>query len=276
MPGFVVLVLLGAGFPLCEMPLSDVDVYLSGLQGRHPLFSERVCEVAGQSLGTPYAGDPLGEGPEGGYDKDPLMDLGRVDCVTFVEQTIALAASDSYQAALGLLQKIRYKNGEIAFEKRNHFMIADWIANNSFCRDVSGQLGVPTESVTRTMGRKHFYEAKKLPELGRDAVEETVTLAYVPASAVAEAERRLPSPALVLFIGKVDWLFTLHCGLYIRSADGQGLLYNASSKAGKVIADSLSSCFASGRYLGFTAYEIGDPTKKGTGFKGFCSSKAKG
>jgi len=276
MRGFVVAVLLGAGLPIYEMPLSDVDAYLSGLRDRHSSFSERVCEVAGRSLGTPYEGDPLGEGPDGRYDKDPLMDLSRVDCVTFVEQTIALAAADSYKSAFDLLQKIRYKKGEIAFEKRNHFMIADWIANNSFCRDVSGNLGVSTELVTRKMGRKHFYEAKKLPDLARDATEETLTLAYVPVSAVAEAEKRLPSPALVLFIGKVDWLFTLHCGIYVRSVDGQGLLYNASSKAGKVVADSLSSCFASGRYLGFTAYEIGDPMKKGTGYKGLCSSEAKG
>jgi hypothetical protein len=261
---------------LYEMSPSQVDACLAGLKLRNLSFAERVSEVAGQSLGTPYVGDPLGEGPDGRYDKDPLMDLGRVDCVTFIEQTIALAAADSYQNAFNLLQKIRYKNGEIAFDKRNHFMIADWIANNPFCHDVSGKLGVSTESVTRKMGRKHFYEVKKLPKLARDATEETLTLAYVPACAVAEAEKRLPSPALILFIGKVDWLFTLHCGLYIRAADGQGLLYNASSKAGKVVADRFPSCLTSGRYLGFTAYEIGDPAKTGAGRKVSCSSKAKG
>ena len=257
------LVLMLAASQIYQMSPSDVDAYLADLHARQPEFGVRVAEVAKRSLGTPYVGDPLGEGTSGNVDTDPLIDLTHVDCVTFVEQTIALAAANSYQTAFDLLQMIRYKNGERVFDKRNHFMIADWIANNRFCRDVSANLKVPTATVTRSMGRKHFYETKKLPELAQAVTDETLTLTYVPAAQAPEAERALPSPALILLIGKVDWLFTLHCGLYIRDENGKGALYNASSTESKVVAcDFLASFKTSSRYLGFTAYEIRNPTEK--------------
>jgi D-alanyl-D-alanine carboxypeptidase/D-alanyl-D-alanine-endopeptidase (penicillin-binding protein 4) len=252
--------LLLAAPQIYTMSHGDMDAYLKNLQKTTPSFDDRVVEIAKRSFGTPYIGDPLGEGPDGRYDKDPQMDLSRVDCVTFIEQTIALAASDSYQSAFDMLQKIRYKNGEVSFEKRNHFMIADWIANNKFCRDVSWELGVPTSKVTRKMGRKHFYETKKIPELANGVEEEVLDLNYVPASEAARAEKRLPSPSLILFVGKVDWLFVLHCGLFVRAENGKGYVYNASSKDMKVVASEFAPIFDNTtRYLGFTAYNIDDP-----------------
>lgn len=247
---------------LFDMSHEAVDGYLKRLHAKTPDFGARVSEVLRRSVGTPYVGNPLGEGPNGPYDKEPQMDLAHVDCVTFVEQTIALAASDSYQSAFEALQRIRYKGGEAAFEKRNHFMIADWIVNNRFCRDVSPDLGVPTAKVTRKMGRKHFYESKNLPDLAKDAVEETLSLTYVPCAEAARAEAKLPSPALILFIGKIDWLFTLHCGIFVRDEAGKGHLYNASSTEKKVVYVDFAPIFEkSTRYLGFTAYAIGEPRR---------------
>ncbi len=251
--------------PIYQMSPAQVDAYLSELQTRQPDFGARLIDLAKRSVNTPYARDPLGEGPSSQYDKDPLMDLTRVDCVTFVEQSIALAASRSYQNAFDTLQKIRYEGGQIAFERRNHFMIADWVAHNRFCRDVTRELKTPTATVTRTMGRKYFFESKQLPELAQQAKEETLDLAYVPVAEAANAEKNLPSPALILLIGKVDWLFTLHCGLFVRNPEGKGLFYNASSTENKVVADDFLEVFAkTTRYLGFTAYKIQDPCAAGT------------
>jgi len=253
---------LGAALQLHEMDRGDVDAYLAGLTERQPNFCSRVTDVARQSLGTPYADSPLGEGPGAKYDDDPLMDLTRVDCVTFVEQTIALAASSSYQDAFDLLQKVRYRNGEIAFETRNHFMAADWVVDNRFCTDVTHDLKATTATASRTISKKGFFERVKTPELGQDIADRVIDLAYVPVGQAADAEKNLPSPALILFIGKIEWLFTLHCGLYLRDQDGTGLLYHASSKHGAVTTTGLASYLdGSQRYLGFAAYAIQDPTR---------------
>ena len=244
--------------PLFEMTPADVDACLARLDTCH--YASRVASLARAAIGTPYAGDPLGEGPGAPVDAGPLMDLSKVDCVTFVEQVLALAAATSYKDAFDTLQKIRYRDGKIAFENRNHFMEADWVVNNAFCKDATGSLGVPTEKATRTIGRRHFYTLKKLEAFAATANDREMTLEYVPVASAAAAEPKFPSPALILLIGKADWLFTLHCGLFIRDDSGAGLFYHASSKQEKVAAVPFPDIFKdTTRYIGFTAYQITSP-----------------
>lgn len=246
----------------------QLSAFAAGLQASGLQFGARVEAVARAGLATPYADGPLGEGPEGLYDTDPLVDFGRVDCVTFVEQTLALAATSSYEEAAGLLQDIRYSDGQIGFETRNHFMVADWAANNGFCQDVTAQLGIATQEVARVIDKAAFFRRVDAAALGQDAEPRLVTLEYLPAAAASKAAKALPSPALVVFIGKVDWLFALHCGLFIREDGGQRL-YHASSKAGKVVAaDFVDYVSESSRYLGFTVYRLHEPggsATQGTG-----------
>jgi len=262
--GAALLFLGAASPPIFKMPEAALDSYLADLSVHEPNFSARLAEVAKRSLGTPYADGPLGEGSQGEYDKDPLIDLTRADCVTFVEQTIALAASASYEEALETLRRIRYRDDQVSFENRNHFMISDWIADNTFCRDVTRKLGVPTRTVSRKISRKNFFDRVNAPELGRDTSDRTIELVYLASADVRAAEKSLPSPALIVFVGKVDWLFALHCGFYLRDEQGKGLLYHASSQAGRVVATSLADYLEnSTRYLGFTAYDIAEPEVPG-------------
>lgn len=252
---------LAGAASLHVMGAGEVDAWLAETRGAAGDFEGRLAKVVAGSLGTPYADGPLGEGPGGVYDTDPLMDLGRVDCVTFVEQSVALAASETHGAAFDLLQRIRYAGGQVDFVRRNHFMIADWIANNPWCADVTGALGAPTATVTRRISWTGLFEKLKAPGLGAERGDTDITLRYVPGAETKAAEAGLPSPALLVFIGHVDWLFALHCGLYVRDADGVGRLYHASSKAGKVVAVDLPGYMAENakRYLGFTAYRVGEP-----------------
>ncbi|MBP8128629.1 MAG: DUF1460 domain-containing protein [Candidatus Hydrogenedentes bacterium] len=253
-----ILILLVASAPLFESNEAEVDAFLLGLRGLS--FEARLVETARAFVGAPYKDGPLGEGPEGKYDKDPLIDLTCADCVTFVEQTIALAASETYQEAFTLLQHIRYKDGRIDFETRNHFMAVDWVANNAWCHDVTDTLGVSLAQVTRTISKRGFFERVHAPELGRDTPDADMTLAYVPLDQVERAAARVPSPCLFLLIGKADWLFAVHCGLFVRDGEGKAHFYHASSKAGAVIDDDLVSYLRdSTRHLGFAAYRVDAP-----------------
>lgn len=224
-------------------------------------FSDALKKQVVQSLGIPYKDGPLGEGPGAKYDTDPLIDPAHVDCVTFVEQSVAFAATTSDTEAAKLLQKIRYADGKVDYEARHHFFITDWIAHNTFCRDVTETLGVLTEKITRTISRREFFKKQNAPELGTTTPDRRQTVAYVPASLGAVAEAKLPDVALLIFVGKIDWLFALHCGFYVRNKDGSGLLYHASSKAGTVSAVPLITYLGENktRYLGFTAYEVNAP-----------------
>lgn len=242
----------------------QVTAYLHHLQEQHQPFQQRLRTVIDDSVGTAYADGPLGEGQGGQYDPDPLVDLTRVDCVTFVEQSVALAITPDYSTMVDTLQDIRYKGGAVDYESRNHFMITDWIRNNPFCVDVTRELGVPTQSITRTISRKDFFKLVKAPGLGETTPDEEVTLPVIPITSAAAVESKLPDTALVVFVGKIDWLFALHCGFYIRDESGEGHLIHASSKAGHVIKMSFPEYAAEqkDRYLGFTVYEVTEPSQK--------------
>ncbi len=254
------LLSLCADASLATMNAREISAHLADLRARGVPFERRVAEVARLGLGTPYADGPLGEGPGGEYDSDPLIDLGRVDCVTYVEQTLAFSMAPDYATAFDTLQKIRYEKGQVDYATRNHFMIADWVKNNPWCSDVSRDLGVDTVALTRTISKRDFFQKVKAPDVGQEIPDRDVTIHYVPSSAAAAAEDQLPDAAIIVFVGKVDWLFALHCGLYVRDEAGQGQLLHASSKGERVVAIRLADYLAenSGRYLGFTAYRVGE------------------
>ena len=94
------------------------------------------CSVgtAGQSfLGARYISSPLGEGVA--PDDDPLIRYDAFDCTTFVETVLA-------DGDLKKLNKIRYKNGEIDFLNRNHFIESDCLMNNAdLVQNVSNKYG---------------------------------------------------------------------------------------------------------------------------------------
>ena len=255
------MLFIALGAPvLAGMPPPQVDQYLATLHAEHADFDARLTAIAHDSIGTPYAGGPLGEGPQGKYDTDPLIDLGHVDCVTFIEQSIALAASTSYDDTVALLQHIRYKDGQIDFLHRNHFMVADWLINNPWCTDVSQELGVSTTALTRTISKKDFFPKVKAPELGQDLPDKPFTIHYIAPADVAKAVKQAPLPAMVLLVGKLDWLFILHTGLLVEDERGGAPAFIHASTSGAVAKTTLPEYLAGfDRYLGVLIVHIGEP-----------------
>lgn len=239
---------------------AEVDAWLKAQSASGQTFDARLHETVAATLGTPYHDGPLGEGPGATPDPDPLIDLTRVDCVTFIEQNIALAASPDLLSATDFLQKIRYKGGKVDFETRNHFFEADWLRNNTWCKDISTTLGVETVSLTRTIDRKDFFKRVGAEGLGTGMAPEQVTIQYIPSAMASKVESKIPVSCIIAFVGKVDWLFSLHCGLWLKDEQG-GKLCHASSKSGKAVSMDLSEYVDSqaSRYLGFIVYKVNAP-----------------
>lgn len=78
-------------------------------------------------LGTPYVLSPLGEGE--GHDPDPLLRYDAADCVTMVEESMALALAPDEARVLETLNHIRYE-AEPSFDGRLHVMEAQWLPVN--------------------------------------------------------------------------------------------------------------------------------------------------
>ena len=257
----VCLATLVLSAPIYSQSEEEINAYLKENGASQIVFKENLRKTVLDTIGTPYVDGPLGVGQSGKYDTDPLINLRKVDCVTYVEQTVAMATAQSYEDLVRNLQKIRYKGGQIDFETRNHFMISDWIRNNGWCTDVTAKLPVETERITRKISKKEFFVKVNAPGLGSDVQDEDVTLQVVPPEFTASAEAGIPDGSLIVFVGKVDWLFALHCGVYLRDEDGKGSLVHASSKAGQVVAMPLTKYMSeqASRYVGFSVYEMSQP-----------------
>jgi hypothetical protein len=123
----------------------DRGVSVTGVADRLDNFSQMF-------LGKPYGfGGPLGEGPEGRYDQDPLYRFDTFDCTTFVETNIALALSrDANEFEKNILE-VRYAEGRVDYLTRNHFTDLWWIPNNI-------KNGMLTD-ITHKIGGKHVLIA---------------------------------------------------------------------------------------------------------------------
>lgn len=177
-------------------------------------------------LGVQYVSDPLGE--ETFPDTDPLIRRDAFDCVTFVETV--LAGED-----VNTLNKIRYKDGEISFINRNHFIESDWLKNNCDIVENISSNYANTKIRTVVIDKKNWL--KKKHNIDSDFKPEIVEIEYIPYDDLIGL--KITEPLIVLFItgnsGKSDKLGTDLAVVHMGFVFSDGTLRHASSKAGKVV-----------------------------------------
>jgi hypothetical protein len=221
-----------------------------------PLAS-RIEDVSAHFLGRPYVLGPLGEGPSGEYDKDPLYRFDVFDCTTFVETVMALSLAKDFADFERLMNLIRYKDGTVSYVARNHFTDADWNPNNiaaGFLKDitqtVAGKSGVKT--ATALIDKANWYRKTKHESVGQDIKPEMVSIPYVALDAIfapdgevdTDVLDRIPSGAVVNVV-RPNWdllkaigtrMNVSHQVLMIRK-DGRLLVRQATSVGKKQVVD---------------------------------------
>lgn len=155
--------------PISQMGEKDIDRLIRETYKKTPSAPKRLLAYSEWFLGVPFGLWPLGEGPKGEFDRDPLMRFDQADCTTFVETAMAMTLSKNLKKAKKILQKIRYKNGEIKYETRNHFTEADWIPNNieaGFIQDITQEVGGKyTAYNVKIIYKNRWYESKELTDI---------------------------------------------------------------------------------------------------------------
>ncbi len=146
-------------------PTADVEIQVI-LKNLQTLSEEKKLEKVSESLlNHGYARDPLGEGPSGVYDQDPLYRLDLFDCTTYIETVLSLTLSKTLEDFKRNIIRIRYKNADINFNQRNHFPELDWVPNNTqenFISDTTNEVGLSNLSSRETeIVKKAWFE--KLP-----------------------------------------------------------------------------------------------------------------
>lgn len=217
--------------PLYTFNEQEIDAYLRQLSGDQPDTLARLTHLARKSLGQPYRPFLLGEFPFELTDPDPLYCLSASDCVTLVEQSYALALSSDWSGFFKTLQRIRYMNGVIGYETRNHFAEADWNPNNAWLfEEVTDRLApAASEPIQTRVDRAAF--------LARAGVRcsdppQVVSGRFIPVARLSSVAAGLRDGDIVELVkGDGQWQYVSHMGLVFHDREGRVTLLHSGKPA---------------------------------------------
>ncbi len=208
----------------------------------------RIDVLSRHFLGHPYKANPL----IGSADAAEVFtaSLDGFDCVTYIETVLALARASNVDDFIEWLRKIRYEQGRIQWERRNHYMTL-WIRNNvreGIIRPVSIP-AVPTVTRERVLN--------VVPGLGARRTR----VKCVPKAALPRLEPHLQSGDLIFFASTRKNLDVFHTGIIVR--DGKSMLMrHASRSKGSVVEQKLSEFLKANRMAGVIVVRPQEVTRR--------------
>jgi hypothetical protein len=240
--------------PLFQFTEAEVDRYLAHLQATEPDLRKRIVHLARKNLGQPYELYLLGEAPFETHDPQPIYSLAKSDCLVFTEHTLAMALSRDWPGFMRLLQRIRYRDGQLGVATRNHFTESDWNPSNRWLArdittDLAGAHAVKFEEVidrSRFLRKRYQLETSLPVERHRDAylpfaraIELTASLQDGDVIEVVRGVVKPGAPVDETFGGSA-WIG--HVGLAARGPDGA--LHIIHSAEPKVREETLAQFIA--------------------------------
>ena len=195
-------------------------------------IGERIHIISSELLGTPYVTDT-----RTGNASTPevfTIDLEGMDCFTYVDYVEALSLSGSFPDFEENLKKIRYKDGVVAFQNRNHFF-SDWPINNS------GSV----KDVTRAVGGDKTKSASKSLNLKKDGSVylpgipvRNRTIYYIPSSEIdGEVISNLQTGDYAGIFTEIDGLDVSHTAIIVRKGNTAYLRHASSKKSNMKVVD---------------------------------------
>lgn len=207
-------------------------------------IGEVMVAVGVSFLGTPYVARSLEQPGE----EHLVVNLLGLDCVTFVENTLAFSRCiklekqtfDDYRQQL---QLIRYRGGIIdGYPSRLHYF-SDWIDDNEkkhVVTNISTKIGGAVYEKKLTFMSAHFASYKQLsnrPFLDKiretEATVSTRPHYYVPKDRLATVEKDIDAGDIIAITTSIDGLDIIHTGIAIR-ANGVLKYLHAPLSNGKV------------------------------------------
>lgn len=221
---------------------------VAGLLGGLPMpapttISQRIGKVSRRLLGTPYRQEPLGGGPD--LPETVSVSVSAFDCVTYVEHVVALAMSGTPAEFPRFVRRLRYRQGRVTWEDRNHYM-TDWIGNNA------------REGLVRRLGERSglwIVRSRRL-DLVPGVAPRDVNVRGIPKASFLARGPRLDTGDVLFFLSTRRHLDVFHCGIAVvdRSNDVPVcLMRHAARSRGEVVEQSLNSFVSANRMAGIIA-----------------------
>jgi len=119
------------------------NLYVNSESSRLQAIAMRIDFFSQQFLEKPYLSGAQGEGATGEFDQSPLYRFDQFDCVTYVNNILALSFSNNLIEFKKNLLKLNYYHAEPIYQNRFHFMSVDWNPQNQqngFLKDITTQI----------------------------------------------------------------------------------------------------------------------------------------
>jgi hypothetical protein len=212
-------------------------------------ISVLIKSVGESFIGTPYEAGTL----DVNLTEKLIIKLSGLDCVTFVENSLALSrlvkkqklTVEDYKEELKF---IRYRGGKLdGYLSRLHYF-TDWIYDNEqkgVVKDVTKEIGgkILNKNINFMSTHTDSYKVlKKNPDLVDELklIEEEISgreIYYIPLSKVEDIYELLNDGDIIATVTSIDGLDVTHTGLVYKSA-GETKFLHASLKNKEVIITS--------------------------------------
>jgi hypothetical protein len=208
------------------------------------LSNAKSCDSAGRRievlsrllLGRPYANQPLVGSAI--VPERFTVSLDAFDCVTYIETVLALTLASSADEFINWMRLIRYEDGRIAWERRNHYMTG-WIRSNVRA-GILRRLSFPDACVVT---KRRTLDVVS----GLRAIH--AQFSCIPKSEIFRVGSRLQTGDFVFFASTRNHLDVFHCGLIVRNDDRLAVRH-ASRSRGAVVEQDLNSFLKANRMAG--------------------------
>jgi hypothetical protein len=213
-------------------------------------LADRMKAVSEPLLGLPYEIDGHGEGM--GPDVDPPARYDAFDCVTFLEEVLALSLAPDPVGAPAIRNALRYRDGVPDYSGRHHFMLAQWIPANieaGFFEDITHTLG-ETHRIEKTVTRAVWNNWAGTHGFSMSAADLPVGTYGLNVLSLDEAEaaiEQIPAGAVIFTVRRPrDWkpIVISHVGFVIHTGEGvPPMMRHATKMSGGSVRDHLLSWY---------------------------------
>lgn len=238
-------------------------------------YGELTVKVGKEFIGVPYVGGTL--------DKNQIescvIELDKLDCVTFFELSLAIADAliteddPTLESLYDRIQYTRYREGIIdGYESRLHYT-SDWIFDNiekGVVADITEELGgepldLNVYFMSKNANKYPMLKGKKdlIAKIRNIEIEINENQAfYIPKENVQDVMEDLQDGDIIAFVTSIDGLDYGHIGL-VNKEDGTARLMHASTSAKKVILDTTIDEYIDGvsKFIGITVLRPIAPLK---------------
>ncbi len=191
---------------------------------RHDTAGRRIDLLSRALLGTPYGSDTLSRPDE---PEAFIVDLGRVDCFTFLDYVEALGRSAWFNEFLENLRSLRYRDNTVSYTCRRHFF-TDWLDDEN--RFIAGPRAIPDNDLWTPVEKRLNEGPGGRPWVPGISPADRI-IHRIPPDRLDAVLPRLATGDYIGIFSETPGLDVSHTGIYI-TGDTKPVFRHASSKEG--------------------------------------------